>query len=954
MKQSVSDTGRQGLREKSGIVPAILSKTGPWVLFTAVVFMMTGLVILFSLRSMLKDNLSASADNTLRVIEIQTNMTMSVAEALLSSSVFSVRDMLTRRNSADVDEIRDFITTKYRHFRQGGEGIADIADLYAFINGTYISGSGWIPPADFDPASMPWYIEALRLPGHMGLTSSYKSARSGERVVSLSRWIYDDNGKSLGVIAMDLSVAQLGEYMSSLRLAEGGYGVLLDKSFKILFHPDERYLNKYLGDVSEDYLPLIEALRNASPGTGGDTIFEHTRNVDGTESVSFFRQIYKQWYAGLVTPSSGYYKELNFLQAVIVALLLVCALLFCYAVYRLGAAGMRSENESRAKSSFMATVSHEIRTPLNVIIGLAEIHLQRKQDKETHAGLSKILNAGTSLVHLVNDILDISKIEGGGGFDLVPTEYDTADMINDAVLLNVVRMGSKDIFFNLKVDDTLPARLFGDEKRVLQILNNLLSNAFKYTEQGLITFRVGWKEQDEKTAILTFDVGDTGRGIREEDMKNLFTPYSKFDIHANRKIEGIGLGLTITKKLVEMMGGSISMQSKYGEGTVASAVIRQRIITKTPMGREVVEELKNFRRDSSAAQKYMLKRSPMPYGKVLVVDDIKSNLEVAKGLLRPYGLRVDTADGGAEAVGLIEKAETRYDLVFMDHMMPGMDGVEAVRRIRRIGTEYARTLPVVALTANAMSGNQNIFLKSGFNGYISKPIDLHRLDSILNEWIRDKQNEEALLLAEEQHADESANRGLFAGKSVPGVDLATGVNNYGDEYNYARVLRSYVRNTRELLDKLRDVNAENLAEYAVTVHGIKGSSYGIYAVKLGRMAERLEAAAKAGNMTEVLESNPVFLCKTEELLDKLDELLQENGVAGKRQATAPDTALLKEMHAAALHYNVEEMRRIMDELESYSYVAGGDLVIWLREQTENLEYDVIAERLQKFVTGRES
>jgi signal transduction histidine kinase/AmiR/NasT family two-component response regulator len=618
---------------------------------------------------------------------------------------------------------------------------------------------------------------------------------------------------------------------------------------------------------------------------------------------------------------------------------------------------LEAEAASRSKSAFLATMSHEIRTPLNAIIGLSEIQLQKKLPPETHEDLEKIYSSGSGLLGIINDILDVSKIEAGS-FELIPVEYDTPSLINDTVQLNIVRIGSKGINFKLEPDETLPSRFWGDELRVKQILNNLLSNAFKYTQEGTVSLRIRW-EPVESDAMLCFTVEDSGRGIKKEDLGKLFSEYSQLDTKANRKIEGTGLGLSITKKLTEMMDGTIAVESEYGRGSVFTVRLRQKIAERKPIGRTVAENLKTFqfRNDKRSRGKNLI-RSYMPYGRVLVVDDVATNLDVARGLLLPYGLTVDCASGGREAVEKIRDEKMRYDLVFMDHMMPEMDGLEAVRVIRNeIDTEYARTVPIVALTANAIVGNEEMFLSRGFNAFISKPIDIMRLDTLLNQWVRDKQTEDILQQAEQLRAAMSLAEAeleaiLIDTYGVKGIDFNAGVDRYGNEDGYMMVLRSYAVHTPELLTKLRSLSPETLPDYAVTVHGLKGASYGICAGEIGGQAEKLEHAARSGDYDTVSRENVNFIGKVEALLAELEQLLQNAAEKSppRQRAAAPDKALLAKLLDAAKHFKSLVMEEVVSELEGYEYESGGELVAWLREELDNLEYEAIQKRLEN--TGR--
>ena len=405
-----------------------------------------------------------------------------------------------------------------------------------------------------------------------------------------------------------------------------------------------------------------------------------------------------------------------------------------------------AEQASEAKSAFLASMSHEMRTNLNAIIGLTELELENHTGlrKTTEMSLEKVHSAGTTMLEVANDILDISKIESGR-LELVPVEYKLASLINDAVALNTVRIGSKPIKFVLDIDEDLPTVLYGDELRIKQMFNNLLSNAIKYTNSGLITLSVRCEKDESKgqSEWLICKVTDTGIGIKQEDIKKLFIGYSQIDRKNNRKIEGTGLGLAIVKQLADLMGGSVGVESEYGKGSTFSFRVRQGFVNNDTIGSVAAEKLKaNEYRCERRAVSTGINRPYIPYARILAVDDMEGNLDVVRGIMKLYGITVDCVNSGQKAIDAIKSEKVKYNAIFMDYLMPEMDGIEAVRIIRNeIGTEYARTIPIIALTADAVPGSAEKFLQNGFQGFTSKPINMKEMNSIINTFVRDKEYE---------------------------------------------------------------------------------------------------------------------------------------------------------------------------------------------------------------------
>jgi signal transduction histidine kinase/CheY-like chemotaxis protein/HPt (histidine-containing phosphotransfer) domain-containing protein len=538
-----------------------------------------------------------------------------------------------------------------------------------------------------------------------------------------------------------------------------------------------------------------------------------------------------------------------------------------------------AESANLAKSAFLAKVSHEIRTPMNAILGITEIQLQDEElAPDMHTAFGKIYDSGYLLLNIINDILDLSKIEAGK-LELMPVNYDVASLINDTVHLNIVRFDSKPIEFSLVVDENIPATLFGDELRIKQILNNLLSNAFKYTERGRVVFSVTaeyeYAEQEGEAAPVTviFRVSDTGQGMTKEQVDKLFEEYTRFNTEANRMTMGTGLGMTIAKALIQMMDGAIFVESEPDKGSVFTVRLPQGIVGGGVLGKEIVENLREFRLGKAAQMEKapQIVREYMPYGRILVVDDVESNLYVVRGLLAPYGLSIETAMSGPEAIEKIKSGVT-YDIVFMDHFMPKMDGIEAAKIIRGLG--YAR--PIVALTANALTGQAEMFMEHGFDGFISKPIDIRQLNATLNKLVRDKQPPEAIEAAQRLKAELKKHS---ARSTKQGLDPQLAEIFVRDAQKAASAL--------EMFREKRDVyGEEDLQSYIINVHAMKSALANVGETALSAFAFRLEQAGRGGDFAVISDETSAFLDELRAAAEKLKpkEAEPEGRITGEDQA----------------------------------------------------------------------
>ena len=381
------------------------------------------------------------------------------------------------------------------------------------------------------------------------------------------------------------------------------------------------------------------------------------------------------------------------------------------------------EEISRAQSAFFANMSHEIRTPINTIIGLNEMTLREEISEEIAENAINIQNASKMLLTLINDILDLSKLESGK-MEIVPTRYETGAMFSDLVNIIWVRAHQKELEFKLDISPEIPSMLYGDEVRLKQVITNLLTNAVKYTEIGSVTLQAKAERTATNNVRLRISVTDTGMGIKKDDLDHLFESFKRVDAEKNRKVEGTGLGLSITKQLVEMMGGTITVDSIYKKGSTFTVTVEQQIMDEKPIGQLDLMIKKKIANRERYKQSF-----EAPDARVLVVDDNEMNLLVATKLLRGTKVQIDTASSGEEC---LEKTRGRYyHVIFMDHMMPGMDGVETLKRLRKQPEGLCQDVPVIALTANALSGAEEIYQNSGFQSYLAKPINGSLMEATL-------------------------------------------------------------------------------------------------------------------------------------------------------------------------------------------------------------------------------
>jgi len=591
-------------------------------------------------------------------------------------------------------------------------------------------------------------------------------------------------------------------------------------------------------------------------------------------------------------------------------------------------AQIKAKKANEAKSRFLATMSHEIRTPMNAIIGISEIELVREETSEvTKDALAKIYNSGYMLLGIINDILDLSKIETGK-FEIVPVKYDTPSLINDTAQLNLIRVGSKPIEFELKVSEDLPAELFGDELRIKQVLNNLLSNAFKYTKKGKVTLEIYMEKMqgaESDCVYLVAKVRDTGLGMTSDQVARLFDEYSRFNMEVNRTVEGTGLGMSITKNLVEMMHGKIEVESEPGVGSVFTVRFLQKDVGAKALEKDLAENLQKFK--LSKAQKMKMApfiREYMPYGSVLIVDDVEVNLFVAKGLLTPYGLNIETTGSGFGAIDKVKSGKI-YDIIFMDHMMPEMDGIEATKKIRELGYKH----PVVALTANVISGQEKMFTENGFDGFVSKPIDIRQMNVVLNKMIRNKQSPEVLEAARKEMSRKSISEKPQRSSEL--LDI------------FARDAKKYLQFFKNILENIVTATNEDLRLFAINAHAMKSALANIDELEVSGQAASLENFGNARDKNAIQRDTPIFVESLEAIVAKID------AQAGDAPDVDEDPDFLREqlqiIGKACADYDEQAADAALASLQKMSWTKETKALIdQISEDLLRGDFDLAAER----------
>ena len=724
-----------------------------------------------------------------------------------------------------------------------------------------------------------------------------------------------------------------------------------------------------------------------------------------------------------------------------------------------------AERVAEMKSDFLANMSHEIRTPMNAVIGMAELALREDLPPAAREYIAQIKSSGSALLNIINDILDFSKIDAGK-FEIIEDEYEPLSTIHDMSSVLVTRIGDKDLDLIGEVNPNMPAKLYGDDMRIRQIVLNLANNAIKFTSNGYVLINIDYEKTSEDTIDLIAEVKDTGIGIKEEDIGKLFNAFQQVDNRRTRNVEGTGLGLAICASLLELMNGSIDVKSVYGEGSSFTVRIPQKVISwepaievqnaekKAAIGywksssdaffyevlnhmnveayrlndfseldtllaskeatlkdkeivlftsysiynkelRDVVKNYPNIKfsvtcdysaktEDSEANVRFLRKpystlaiaaalnneaiHVPVeeafefdyiaPDARILIVDDNEVNLAVAEGILEPLRMHIDTATSGKQAIRMIDSE--KYDIVFMDHMMPELDGVETTKLIRKNHPELS-DMPIIALSANAVAEAKKMFHEEGLDDFVAKPIEVRTITSKIKQWLPEElivREFDAQTLSEP--LSEKSNVSLqdrlheeSNGQIVPDVlDVTAAVKMIGNEKLYMTILEKYfsaIKAKAEIISASE--KSEDIATYTIEVHALKSASKQIGAVKLSEMAAELEACGHAGDIETIHEKTDRLVADYLTYVNYLEPLFKkEEDLSDKPKAEANElNHFFGVLLEAADNLDMDIIEETVEKMNQYAYSDNGNAYFEeIKEAAGNYDMDSVTEIIEKW------
>ncbi|MCL2689325.1 MAG: response regulator [Chitinispirillia bacterium] len=657
-------------------------------------------------------------------------------ESRVSLEMFSenVSKMLERGSSKD--ELQDYISYLSDYLRSLDKTMSAVLGFNGYFKTleggpVFISGSDWIPPDDYNPAERLWYKTAIEGAGVISESKPFIHAKTGEITYGFSRSINDSTGKSLAVVGLDAKINNIGDRVVKMALTNQSYGFLLNQDLVLIAHPEDTLKGKHISELH----PTI-AILQCDLESGMSISERPVITYEGERALAFFRSTENGWYLGILTPEKPYYASINHMLWVLCSLGTVLALILCFALIRMDAGKDRADLESKHKSMFLANMSHEIRTPMNAIVGMTLIGKAAQGIERKDHCLAKIEDASQHLLGVINDILDISKVESGR-FELSPEEFSFEKMLQRVANVINFRTDEKSQRFSVHIDKNIPKYFIGDKQRLTQVITNLLGNAVKFTpENGTVALDAALLSEEEGVCTLKISVTDNGIGISPEKQAQLFLPFFQAESDTVRRFGGTGLGLSICKTIVEMMDGKIWLESHVGSGSTFSFTVKiKRAIKLTERIPVILDDVS-----------------------ILVIDDDRGVLEYFKEITSEAGLQCDTADGADEALRLVDRHGS-YNVYFVDWKMPGTDGITLSKALKAKAERPDNTI-VIMISAAAGWGNIEEKAKAaGVDRFLPKPLFPSAIMDMISEVVSEKR--EKLNIETAPSTD-----GIFKGRNV--------------------------------------------------------------------------------------------------------------------------------------------------------------------------------------------
>ncbi len=871
------------------------------VFFVGIIFMYYNMLYNEKRENIIKEGEMVARDS---VDQIDKYLATNVDSIKLAA--YTLNGMIVEKRSDQ--EIQDYLLAQSTAIKSAV--LENSTGLYAYINGRFFSGTGWVPPEGYDPTARPWYTKPMENPGELTILEPYVDVQSGNVMLALGKTLCD----GVSVISVDVSLDRI-QSLTEEAVASGDSDIemVLNDKGEVVAHSDKNEIGKIYGGNDGSFGSLIASGLGDSAGH-----FEFS--YQGSNYIAYTASLENGWHCISVKNATEVFGSLKIIFFATIALVILTVIIIAIFTSRSNRYLVMSERAiaaNRAKSAFLSNMSHEIRTPINAVLGMNEMILRESGDPVILGYAENIKTAGKNLLGIINDILDFSKIEAGK-IEIIPVDYDLTSVINDLVNMIRARAEEKGLLLTLDIDSDIPRFLNGDEIRIKQIITNLLINAVKYTETGSVGLSLGYKKTSHPDYILlAVTVNDTGIGIKEEDMEKLFSEFERIEENRNRHIEGTGLGMNITGGLLERMDSELKVSSVYGEGSTFSFELRQRVVKWDPVGdheftgAETHDGVKKSRESFTA-----------PDARVLVVDDNPMNLMVFKNLVRRTGVKVDTAGNGNECI--LITGDVKYDVIFMDHMMPGKDGIETMHEIRKTPGNPNADTPMVCLTANAISGAREEYTSAGFEDFLTKPIDPDRLESVMMQFIPSEKVHRTEVGAESVTESEGEYTVLFSRLEQSGVDTASGIHNSGSEASYVELLRIFAGSMDEKEAELdRFIETGDIRNYTIKIHALKSTMGIIGAAALREKAQKLEDAGKRDDRDYILANHGDFIKGYRALRDPLSVIVEKDS-GDRAVAEAADWIMedfYKAVRIAADDMDCDRLESIFSEMDAYRIPA---------------------------------